>query len=84
MRITIDSAGRVVIPKALRDAAAITPATPLEVRFRDGRLEIEPAPLDVEISAKRGVAVATTAENVPVLTADAVATVRDRLRDERG
>ncbi len=84
MRITIDSAGRVVIPKALRDAAGITPSTPIEVRFRDGRLELEPAALEVSISDEGGVAVAIAAEAVPVLRAEDVATVRDRSRDERG
>ncbi len=84
MNTAIDSAGRLVIPKAVRDAAGITPGTPLEVRFRDGRIEIEPAPLVIEISRQRGVAVARAVDPVPELSAETVAATRDRLGEERG
>lgn len=84
MSTAIDSAGRLVIPKAVRDAAGILPGTPLEVRFRDGRIEIEPAPIDVSVETVAGVAVASSREPVPILSADIVAATRDRLRDERG
>ncbi len=59
MSTAIDSAGRLVIPKAVRDAAGIQPGTPLEIRFRDGRIEIEPTPLEVSIEDLQGVAVAS-------------------------
>jgi AbrB family looped-hinge helix DNA binding protein len=84
MTIAIDSAGRLVIPKAVREAAGITPDTPLEVRFRDGRIEIEPAPVAVRITRQRGVAVATAATEVPPLTSRDVLATRDRVRAERG
>lgn len=84
MSIAIDSAGRLVIPKAVRDAAGIRPGTPLEVRFRDGRIEIEPAPLEVSVEIRAGVAVASSKEPVPVMSAEIVGATRDRLRDERG
>ena len=83
MSTAIDSAGRLVIPKAVRDAAGILPGTPLDVRFRDGRIEIEPLPLDVSVRVVDGVAVASPHELVPVLSADLVTATRDRLRDER-
>lgn len=41
MRTTIDAAGRVVIPKQLRQAAALEPGQELEIIERDGRIEIE-------------------------------------------
>lgn len=84
MSTAIDSAGRLVIPKAVRDAAGILPGTPLEVRFRDGRIEIEPAPIDVSVETVAGVAVASSREPVPMLSADIVTAARDHLRDERG
>ena len=84
MGTAIDSAGRLVIPKAVRDAAGIRPGTPLEVRFRDGRIEIEPAPLAVSIRSVGGVAVASPDEPVPILSATQVTITRDRLRDEQG
>lgn len=84
MVITIDGAGRLVIPKALRDAAGIRPGQPLEARLRDGRIEIEPAPIAVELVERQGVLVAEPLEETPVLTVDAVNAALDRLRSERG
>lgn len=84
MSVAIDAAGRLVIPKAVRDAAGILPGTPLDIRFRDGRIEIEPAPLSVSVREVGGMAVATPLGDVPTLTAEQVTRVRDKLRDERG
>jgi AbrB family looped-hinge helix DNA binding protein len=44
MRTAIDGAGRVVVPKALRDALGLTAGQVLEIAERDGRLEVAPAP----------------------------------------
>jgi AbrB family looped-hinge helix DNA binding protein len=41
MRTTIDKAGRVVIPAALRDRAGLTPGTTLEVTADDHGLRLE-------------------------------------------
>jgi AbrB family looped-hinge helix DNA binding protein len=43
MTATIDGAGRVVIPKALRDRAGLSPGTRVDFHFRDGSIEISPA-----------------------------------------
>jgi AbrB family looped-hinge helix DNA binding protein len=40
MHVAIDSAGRVVVPKPLRDQLGISPATPLEIEVVDGHLEL--------------------------------------------
>ena len=40
MRTTIDAAGRVVVPKALRDELGFSPGVELELEAVDGRLEI--------------------------------------------
>lgn len=49
MRTTIDTAGRVVIPKRIRDRLALTGGEELEIQEGDGRIEIrrpdEDAPL---------------------------------------
>ena len=48
MKTTIDKAGRVVIPKKIRDAAGIEPGMELDVRLCDGRVEIEPAAANID------------------------------------
>lgn len=83
MHVTIDSAGRLVIPKVLRDAAGLRPDMTLEIRFRDGRVEIEPAPAEVRIEMRRGVAVAVPAEPVSSVSTDDVEAIRRRIREER-
>ncbi len=40
MHATIDAAGRVVVPKAIRDELGLAPGTELELRIVNGRLEI--------------------------------------------
>ena len=50
MHVSIDSAGRVVVPKRLREELGLTPGTPLEIDVVDGHLELsaphEPARLE--------------------------------------
>jgi len=49
MHVSIDGAGRVVIPKPLRDELGFSPEAPLEAEVVDGHLELstsyEPAQL---------------------------------------
>lgn len=40
MHVSIDSAGRVVVPKRVRDELGLTPGTPLEIDVVDGHLEL--------------------------------------------
>jgi AbrB family looped-hinge helix DNA binding protein len=40
MRTTIDAAGRLVVPKPLRDELGFTPGAELELSAVDGRLEV--------------------------------------------
>jgi AbrB family looped-hinge helix DNA binding protein len=83
MRSSIDPAGRLVIPKPIRDAAGLRPGEPLEIRVHDGRVEIEPAPVEVRIEMRRGVAVAVPSGPVPTVTAEEVEALRRRIREER-
>ncbi len=58
--------------------------TQLEIRFEDGRIEIEPAPLEVHLVKKRSLTVAMPAKAAGSLTAEQVEQTRQRLREERG
>lgn len=39
---TVDSKGRIVLPKELRDRLGITPGTEVEVRTEEGKAVVEP------------------------------------------
>lgn len=84
MSITIDGAGRLVVPKRIRDAAGLRPGTELDIRLRGGCIELEPRAVQVSIRTVGGVAVAVPSEPVDTLTVEAVAGVLDADRDERG
>lgn len=49
MKTTLDAAGRLVILKELRREAGLQPGTELEIRWRQGLIEIAPAPLPVKL-----------------------------------
>lgn len=72
MRTTIDEAGRVVVPKALRQAIGLEAGSEIEIRASDGRIEMEPAPLEVRLERRGGVLVAVPVRPVPGMSAAAV------------
>lgn len=84
MKTTIDRAGRLVIPKEVRREAGLQPGMPLEVRCREGRIEIEPAPLPVRLVRKGRLLVAEPRVRVGKLTSEAVERTLATLRRERG
>ncbi|MBM4365365.1 MAG: AbrB/MazE/SpoVT family DNA-binding domain-containing protein [Deltaproteobacteria bacterium] len=84
MTITMDASGRLVVPKSVRDAAGFPVGAPLDVRFRDGRIEIEPPPVQVSIERRGHVFVALAGPRQPPLTGEAVADTLGRIRAERG
>lgn len=69
METTIDKAGRLVVPKAVRAASHLRPGTRVRFRVRDGRVEIEPVPLDVSLERHGATVVAVPRGQPPVLTA---------------
>jgi AbrB family looped-hinge helix DNA binding protein len=79
-RTTIDGAGRVVVPKAIREQAGLAPGSRLTVRYREGRIEIEPDPRKVRMKRHGGLTVAVPEEEGPLLTADEVRDTLERLR----
>jgi AbrB family looped-hinge helix DNA binding protein len=83
MKSTIDSAGRLVIPRDIRREAGLRPGMPLQVRWRNGCIEIEPEPLPVALERKGRLTVAVPRRQTPELGADEVESVRRKLRHER-
>jgi len=80
MKSTIDAAGRIVVPKALRDALGWSAGLELELRARDGLLEVVVAPTDVRLTKRGKGIVAVPAEELPPLTPDQVRETLERLR----
>jgi AbrB family looped-hinge helix DNA binding protein len=84
METTIDRAGRLVIPAEVRREASIEPGTPLDVRWRDGVIEIEPRPMAVSLARQGRLLVARPAKRVPRLRAATVERTRRDLARRRG
>jgi len=80
MQTTIDSAGRIVIPKSLRDRLGLSAGEPLEIRECDGRIEIEPAPTPLTLSKRRHGHVAVAESELPPLTDEIVRATLERIR----
>lgn len=83
MKTTIDSGGRVVIPKEIRQQAGIKPGMALDVRIREGLIEIEPAPLPIKLERRGRLLVAVPQETMTPLTSQTVEETRRKLRRER-
>ncbi len=80
MRTTIDSAGRIVVPKSVREAMGLSAGREIDVVFTDGRIEIELAPVEVELELGTGLPRARAREDLPPLTDDQI---RDTLEATR-
>jgi AbrB family looped-hinge helix DNA binding protein len=80
------TAGRLVIPKRLREAAGLRDGVPVEVRLRDGKIEVEAAPAEYRIEKHGRVHVLVPVEPGEPLTSEDVARVLERVRngEERG
>ena len=72
MRTTIDRAGRVVVPKAVRDALGLEDGTPLEIEVRDGAVVLEPPATAVKLVRRGRGVVAEPAGKLPRLTTEQV------------
>lgn len=77
---TIDSAGRLVVPKELREALGLSGGGPVEIRERDGRIEIEPLATPMALERLKGGSVAVPEAELPPLTDEIVRATLERTR----
>jgi AbrB family looped-hinge helix DNA binding protein len=80
MQTTIDSAGRIVVPKPLRDELGLVGGERLEIRAHDGTLEVDVIPVPMHLVERGGVPSAIPSEPLPALTAHQVREILERVR----
>jgi len=84
VQTTIDSAGRLVLPKTVRDEAGILPGMPLRITVLEGRIEIEPVAREVRIVQRGPLRIAVPVEEGPPLAEETVQRVRREIREHGG
>jgi AbrB family looped-hinge helix DNA binding protein len=80
MRTTIDKAGRVVLPKELRDILGLCGGEVLEIRETDGRIELEPVVASVRLEDREEGLVAVVEEDLAPLMDETVRRTLERSR----
>lgn len=80
MRATIDAAGRVVIPKVLREAIGLGDGGEIEIQLVDGVLVVAPPTVGKRIEDRDGRATIVAEQELPPLSDRIVRDVRDATR----
>lgn len=79
---TIDAAGRLIVPKSMRDALHLTPGGRVRLRLEGDHIEIARHPVEARIDMADGFPAIVCEGEVPYAATD-LESVRDALRDER-
>ncbi len=81
MRTTIDGAGRLVVPKTLRDRLGLRGGEEVEVQERDGRIEVSRPTREVELEqGENGLLVPKPGSEMPGLGPEEVRELLERTR----
>jgi AbrB family looped-hinge helix DNA binding protein len=80
MKTAIDTAGRIVVPKPLRDELGLRPGQLLDIRAEDGRLEIGIAATPMALKRRGKGVVAVPDVQLPTLTSAQVRAILDKTR----
>jgi AbrB family looped-hinge helix DNA binding protein len=83
MHTTIDGAGRVVIPKNVRESAGLKPGVAVRIQYRDGKVEIEPIARGVKWIRKGSFLVARAPRGTAPITNEQVRKIIEETREER-
>lgn len=78
--VNIDKAGRIVLPKAVREELQLTPGGALELEVADDHLVLRPARIKPRMYKKHGIWVLHTGSPMPP---DLVRNTIKRIREER-
>lgn len=84
IKTTIDADGRLTIPEEIRRLAGLRPGMRVEVRWRDGLVEIEPELTPVRLVQEGRFLVAVPEDGGEPLTSETVEAIRQELLYERG
>ena len=80
MKVAIDAAGRMVIPKRFRDELGIAGAAEVEMRAVDGHIELIVPDVPARVEMRDGLPVIVTDEPMAPMTVDDVRAAIDRVR----
>jgi AbrB family looped-hinge helix DNA binding protein len=80
MKTTIDSAGRLVLPKPLRERLGLRGGGEVDLDEHDGVVEIRPVQREVTVDRSGNRPVLRATNDVPPLTDDEVRELLDRTR----
>jgi AbrB family looped-hinge helix DNA binding protein len=80
MRTTIDAAGRILVPKALRDELGFVAGQELELRAANGVLEVEVAATPMRLESRHGNLAATPDHEMPELSPELVREALEQIR----
>jgi len=80
MRTTIDSAGRIVVPKAVREELGLYGGQEVELSTLDGKIEIEVPPTPMRLVKRGGHWVAVPDRPLPTLTPEMVRETLEKVR----
>lgn len=83
MRTTIDAAGRIVIPKKIRDRAGMTPGAEVEIKECDGHVEIEAIWEEPRLEWRGRFLVIVPPEGTPAMTGEESEAIRRGIYEER-
>ncbi len=79
-KLTLDKAGRVVIPKPLRDKMHMSPGDSFELESTDEKIILRPVRQELSLKKEHGIWVAY---GLPPITAEETDSVLQAIRDER-
>jgi AbrB family looped-hinge helix DNA binding protein len=80
MRTTIDKAGRIVVPKAMREELGWNGGAEVEIALVDGHIEIDVVPTKVTLVRRGGRLVAVPDREMPPLTVEMVRETLEKIR----